>query len=156
MSHVEDSLLNRPGRHASAGKQPLVARHTDQDSQLEILDKLAQLEACLASVKDDLQEVKSHAESRKLDARTIVALFAIALSLAGYVVQEARSTSRLDTEIETTKARLAVVERIQAINTEGRIRTEVELQQLHQGQEEIKRLLVQHDSRIRGLTPRSQ
>jgi hypothetical protein len=156
MSHVEDGLLNRPRPRAGAGKQPLVARHTEQDSQLEMLDKLTQLEASLASVKDDLQAVKSRVEARKLDGRTIVALVAIALSLTGYVLQEARSTSRLDTEIETAKARLAVVERIQAINTEGRIRTEVELQQLRQGQEEIKRLLVQHDSRIRGLTPRRQ
>jgi len=157
MSRIDDGLLNKPTqRVGSAGKQPLVERHTDQDSQREVLDKLTQLEVSLVSVRDDLQAVKHRAEARKLDGRTIVALCALALSLAGYVIQEARNTSRQDTEIETAKARLTVVERIQATNTEGRIRMEVELQQLRQGQEEIKRMLEQHDSHTRALTQRNQ
>ena len=157
MSRIEDGLLNKPTqRVGGTGKQPLVARHLDQDSQREVLDKLTQLEVSLASVKDEFQAVKHRAEARKLDGRTIVALCALALSLAGYVIQEARNTSRQDTEIETAKARLTVVERIQATNTEGRIRMEVELQQLRQGQEEIKRMLEQHDSHTRALTQRNQ
>ncbi|HXZ40708.1 MAG TPA: hypothetical protein VEG68_08200 [Terriglobales bacterium] len=151
MSHVEDSLLDRSRQRAGAGKQPLVARHTDQDSQLEMLDKLTQLEASLESVKDHLQAVKSRAEARKLDARTVVALCAIALSLAGYVVQEARNSSRQDAEIEMTKARVTNLERIAAANTEARIRSEVEFKALREGQEEIKRMLEQHDSHMRGL-----
>ena len=156
MSHVEDSLVKRPRRRAGAGKQPLVARHADQDSQLEMLDKLTQLEASLASVKDDLQAVKSRAETRKFDARTIVALGAIALSLAGYAVQEARNSSRQDAEIEMTKARVANLERIAAANTEARIRSEVEFKALREGQEEIKRILQQHDIRTRATVQRSQ
>ena len=156
MSHVEDSLVKRPRRRAGAGKQPLVARHADQDSQLEMLDKLTQLEASLESVKDDLQAVKSRADARKLDARTIVALCAIALSLAGYVVQEARNSSRQDAEIEMTKARVTNLERIAAANTEARIRSEVEFKALREGQEEIKRLLQQHDSHTRSQMQRNQ
>jgi predicted regulator of Ras-like GTPase activity (Roadblock/LC7/MglB family) len=156
MSHVEDSLLNRPRQRVGTSKQPLVARHTDQDSQLEMLDKLTQLEASLAAAKDDLQAVKSRAETRKLDARTIVALVAIALSLTGYVIQEARNTSRQDAEIEMTKARVSNLERIAAANTEARIRSEVEFKALHEGQEEIKRMLLQHDTRTRATVQRNQ
>jgi hypothetical protein len=156
MSQIDDGLVNRSRQRVGSGKQPLVARHTDQDSQLEMLDKLTHLEASLASVKDDLKAVKSRSEGRKLDGRTIVALVALALSIAGYVVQEARNSSRQDAEIETAKARLAVVERIQAINSEARVRTEVELQQLRQGQEEIKRLLERHDSQTRAAVQRNR
>jgi hypothetical protein len=156
MSHGEDSLLNKPRQHASSGKQPLVVRSTDQDSQLEMLDRLMQLETSLASVKEGLKAIKSRGELRKLDARTLVALGAMALSITGYVIQDARNTSRQDTEIETAKARLAIVERVQAINTDGRIRMEVELQQLREGQAELKRLLEQHDSHSRGAVQQSQ
>ena len=154
MSNVEDGLLNRPRQRVGAGKQPLVARHRDQDSQLEMLDKLTQLEASLALVKNDLRAVKNRGEARKFDARTIVALCAIALSLAGFVVQEARNSSRQDAEIEMTKARVGNLEKIAAANTEARIRSEVEFKALREGQEEIKRMLEQHDSQTRTTVQR--
>jgi hypothetical protein len=156
MSHVDDAVLNKPRQRASSGKQPLVVRSTQEDSQPEILAKLMRLETSIASVKEDLKAVKSRSESRRFDARTLVALAAIGLSIAGYVIQDARNASRQDTEIEAAKARLTVVERIQATNTEGRIRMEVELQQLRLGQDEIKRLLEQHDSQTRGIIQRSR
>jgi hypothetical protein len=156
MSRVDNGLLNKPRQRAGVGKQPLVVRRADQDSQLEMLDKLTQLETSLASVKDELKEAKTRGEFRKLDARTIVALVAIALSITGYVIQEARNTSRQDAEIEMTKARVSNLERIAAANTEARIRSEVEFKALREGQEEIKRLLEQHDTRTRAVAPRSR
>lgn len=148
-TYVDNGLLTKPRQRVSSGKQPLVARHTEQDSQLEMLNKLTQLETSLTSVKDDLQAVKSRGETRKLDTRTIVAIFAIALSLAGYVVQDARNSSRQDAEIEMTKARVSNLERIAAANTEARIRSEVEFKALREGQEEIKRMLERHDLQTR-------
>lgn len=156
MSHVENSLLNKSRQRASSGKRPLVVRETRENSQLETLDKLTHLETSLASVKDDLKAAKTRGEFGKLDARTIVALVAIALSITGYVIQEARNTSRQDAEIEMTKARVSNLERIAAANTEARIRSEVEFKALREGQEEIKRLVEQHDIRTRGTIQRSQ
>jgi hypothetical protein len=147
MSDVDGGLLNRSRQRAPAGKQPLVVRRADQDPQLEMLERLAQLEASVASVRDDLRSAGGRGESKKLDVRTLVAICAIALSITGYVIQDARNASRQDTEIEAAKSRLTAIERIQATNTEGRIRTEVELQQLREGQEEIKRMLERKDTR---------
>ena len=156
MSQIDEGLLNRSRQRGTSGKQPLVARHTNQDSQLEMLEKLTQLETSLALVKDDLQAVKSRSESKKLDARTIVAICAIALSLAGYVVQDARNSSRQDAEIEMTKARVANLERIATANTEARIRSEVEFKALREGQEEIKRMLERHDIQSRAAAQRNR
>lgn len=156
MRQIDDRVLNPPGARVTSGKQPLVARHTDQDSQLEMLNELRRLESSLESVKDDVKAVKSRSEARKFDARTTVAICAIALSLAGYVVQEARNSSRQDAEIELTEARVSNLERIAAANTEARIRSEVEFKALREGQEEIKRLLEQHDSQTRAVMRRSQ
>jgi len=155
-TYTDDRLLDRPRQRVAAGKQPLVARHTDQNSQLEMLSELRQLEASLESLKDDLKAVKSRSERRKFDLRTIVAVCAIALSLAGYVVQEARNSSRQDAEIEMTKARVSNLERIATINSEARIRSEVEFKALREGQEEIKRLLERHDSQTRSAIRRNQ
>jgi len=153
MSQIDDRVLNVPKARVPTGKQSLVARHTDQDSQLEMLSELRRLDASLESVKEDL---KARSEGRKFDARTIVAICAIALSLAGYVVQEARNSSRQDAEIEMTKARVSNLERIAAANTEARIRSEVEFKALREGQEEIKRMLERHDSQMRTAMRRNQ
>jgi hypothetical protein len=94
-------------------------------------------------------EVGKNREQNRLlrfDGRTLVAVGAIALSITGYVLQDARNTSKRDAEIETTKARVTSLERIAATNTEGRIRTEVELGELREGQAEIKALIQAHDS----------
>jgi heme oxygenase len=76
-------------------------------------------------------------------------LAAVALSITGYVVQDARNSSRQDTEIEATKARVQRLEQIAATNTEARIRTEVQLGELRDGQNEIKTLIQAHDSASR-------
>jgi hypothetical protein len=82
-----------------------------------------------------------------LDARTLIAVGAIALSIVGYVLQDARNGTRQDGDIEATKARVTHLEQSAATNTEGRIRTEVELQEVREGQAEIKRMIAAHDTR---------
>jgi hypothetical protein len=156
MSQIDDGLLNRPRQRVGCGKQPLVARHADADSQLEMLDKLTQLESSLASVKEDLRSAKIGNEAKKFDVRTIIAICAIFLSLAGYVIEDARNSSRQDAEIEMTKARVSNLERIAAANTEARIRSEVEFKALREGQEEIKRMLERHDIQTRAAGQRNQ
>jgi soluble cytochrome b562 len=81
----------------------------------------------------------------KFDSRALIALGAIAISIAGYVIQDARSTARQDSELESTKARVIRLEQIAATNTEGRIRTEVQLGELRQGQNEIMTMIQEHD-----------
>lgn len=130
-----------------AGKQPLVVRQADERVQLdEVLEKLAHLEAMAES---GAATVKAGTEKQalKLDVRSIVAICAILLSITGYVVQEARNTSRQDAEIESTAVRLMNLEKITATNTEARVRSEVELDELRQGQAEIKELLRAKDQR---------
>jgi Ulp1 family protease len=74
---------------------------------------------------------------------------ALALSITGYVIQDARNTARQDSELESTKARVQRLERIATTNTEARIRTEVQLGELRDGQNEIKTLIQAHDSASR-------
>jgi hypothetical protein len=85
----------------------------------------------------------------KFDSRTLIALAAFALSVFAYVVQDARNSSRQDTEIEATKTRVMRLEQIAATNTEARIRTEVQLGELKEGQNEIKVLIQAHDTASR-------
>jgi hypothetical protein len=66
-------------------------------------------------------------------------------SLRAAVVPDARNSARLDSEIEATKARVMRLEQIAATNTEGRIRTEVQLGELRDGQAEIKAMIQAHD-----------
>jgi hypothetical protein len=62
---------------------------------------------------------------------------------------DARNSARQDTEIEATKARVVRLEQIAATNTEGRIRTEVQLVGLRDGQAEIKAPIQAHDGASR-------
>jgi len=78
-----------------------------------------------------------------------VAIGAIAVSLTGYILQDARNSSRRDAEIETIKARVESLEKIAAANTEGRIRSDMQLGELREGQEQIKALIQAHDSASR-------
>jgi len=63
----------------------------------------------------------------------------------GFVTMDARNTSRQDTELEATKARVQRLEQIATTTTEARIRTEVQLGELREGQNEIKALIQAHD-----------
>jgi hypothetical protein len=144
----EETVMSRQ-RHRSAAEKVPAVPYTTKDFQLEVLDKLADMEEVARSLEEawnkKLEAVK---EQRlvKFDSRTLIALGAIALSIGGYVIQDARSTARQDSEIEATKARVQRLEQIAATNTEGRIRTEVQLGELRDGQIEIKAMIQAHDS----------
>ena len=128
------------------------AQYTAKDFQLEVLDRLEEMQRFAESLDDawnkKLELVKEQ-RLLKFDSRTLIALGALALSIAAYVVQDARSIARQDSEIEATKARVVRLEQIAATNTEGRIRTEVQLSQLREGQNEIKAMIAAHDGTSR-------
>lgn len=139
------------------GKQLRAGCYTTKDYQLDVLGQLAEMQSLTQSLQESLTaEMRRNQEQRKLlrfDGRTLVAIGAIALSLTGYILQDARSSSRRDAEIETTKTRVTSLEGIAATNTEGRIRTEVELDRLREGQSEIKALIQAHDSATKKSQP---
>ena len=146
-------------RQRELGERPTAgAPYTAKDFQLEVLDRLQEMqsfsEALQITWERKLEAVK---EQRlvKFDSRTLIALGALALSIAGYVIQSAGNGARQDSEIEATKARVQRLEQIAATNTEARIRTEVELGQLHDGQNEIKELIEAHDTASRGRAPKN-
>ena len=145
----QDEFLERSRAAGSTGKTSRAIPYTAKDFQLEVLGQLAEVqalaEALQESVANDLKKTEEQGRLLRFDGRTLVAIGAIALSLTGYVLQDARNASRRDAEIETTKARVASLERIAATNTEGRIRTEVELGELREGQAEIKAMIAAHD-----------
>lgn len=145
---MSEELLNRL-RHRTADKVT-TTQYTAKDFQLEVLGKLAELQSTSEEMeKNWREELKGVKEQRpiKFDSRTLVALGALALSITGYVIQDARNTARQDNEIETTKGRVVRLEQIAATNTEGRIRTEEELTKLREGQAEIKAMIQAHDAR---------
>jgi hypothetical protein len=144
-------------RHRAGDKPAQAAQYTAKDFQLEVLDKLAEMQSLAGSLEESWShKLEAIREQRllKFDSRTLIALGAIALSVTGYVIQEARNTARQDSEIEATKARVVRLEQIAATNTEGRIRTEVQLGELRDGQTEIKALIQAHDSMSRKIAPR--
>jgi len=129
--------------------------YTSKDFQFEVLGQLGEMRTLTQELQEALEvEIRKSSDQHKLlrfDGRTLIAIGAIALSLTGYVLQDARNTSKRDAEIETMKARVTRLEEIAATNTEGRVRTEVELGELREGQAEIKRLIEAHDSVTRKL-----
>jgi len=130
-------------------KQARSALYTSKDFQREVLGQLAEMhtltEALRESLANELGKTREQSKRMPFDGRTLVAIGAIALSLTGYVLQDVRNTSTRDLDIETTKARVVNLERIESTNTEGRIRAEVELGELREDQAEIKRMIGQHD-----------
>lgn len=130
--------------------------YTAKDFQLEVLDRLAEMQSLTESMEESWnKKLEAVKEQRllKFDSRTLIALGAIALSITGYVIQDARNTAKQDSEIEATKARVVRLEQIAATNTEARIRTEVQLEELRGGQDEIKAMIRAHDSASRKETP---
>ncbi|HEV2324951.1 MAG TPA: hypothetical protein VGS10_13455 [Terracidiphilus sp.] len=151
----EESLLNRLRpralEKASGGPQ-----YTTKDFQLEVLGQLAELQSLAEMMEQNWrEEIKALKDQRllKFDSRTLVALGAVALSITGYVVQDARNIARQDSEIESTRARVARLEQIAATNTEGRIRTEEEVAKLREGQAEIKGMIQARDNASRKMQP---
>jgi hypothetical protein len=147
----EHEVPNRPRQRPGVGRQPLVVRHAEENDQMDgVLERLARLETT-AEPSVGTREPADERRLARLDARTIAAVAAILLSIAGYVIQDARNTSRQDAEIESAKARLVNLERIAATNTEARVRSEVELEELRQGQAEIKDLLRAHENETKAI-----
>ncbi len=155
---MSESEVDSPGKQkqrAGVGKASVGAQYTAKDFQLDVLGKLEETQARV-EVLQELWRKDSHvAKEEKLlrfDGRTLIAIGAIALSMTGYVLQDARTRTKQDTDIETTKARVTRLEQIAETNTEGRIRLEVELRELRDGQEEIKRLINAHDKNAGGVS----
>jgi hypothetical protein len=144
---MSENSLMEPTQAASAGgsKQGRTAPYTTKDFQLDVLGQLAEMQELTEGLRESFaREQKKNQESNsllKFDGRTLVAIGAIALSLTGYFLEDARNSSKRDEEVENTKARVVDLERIAAINTEGRIRSEVQLGELREGQAEIKALI---------------
>jgi hypothetical protein len=134
----------------AGGKAQRNLPYTSKDFQLEVLGQLAEMrelaEGLRESIENELGRTREPSKRLPLDGRTIVAIGALALSITGYVLQDARNTSKRDSEIEMTRARVTRMEEIAVTSAEGRIRTEVELGELRDSQAEIKRLMAQHDN----------
>jgi hypothetical protein len=145
----EDNFLERQQQAATGAKTARAVPYTAKDFQLEVLGHLAEMQALTESLRETVtKELKRRQDESRLlrfDGRTLVAIGAIALSLTGYILQDARNSTKRDAELESAMARLTSLERTAAINTEGRIRTEVELGELREGQVEIKALIQGHD-----------
>ena len=143
----EDNFARQRHRVIGERAAPVVS-YSAKDFQLEVLDRLAEMQSLAQSLEvtwDKKLEAVKEQRLLKFDSRTLIALAAVALSIGGYVIEDARSTSRQDAEIEATKARVQRLEQIATTNTEARIRTEVELGELRDGQNEIKTLIQAHD-----------
>jgi soluble cytochrome b562 len=144
-----NEIASRQRHRAATDKSLSSSQYSLKDFQLEVLDRLTEMQNMVASQEvawsEELERVKDQ-KLLKFDSRTLVALAAITLSLAGYVIQGARSTAKQDSELESTKARVMRLEQIASTNTEARIRTEVQLGELRDGQAEIKALIQAHDS----------
>jgi len=137
---------------AVAGTQYLA-----KDFQLEVLDRLAEVQDFAASLEQSWEKkLEAVKEQRlvKFDSRALIAMGALALSISGYVIQGARNSARQDSELAATEARVQRLEQIAATTTEARIRTEVQLGELREGQNEIKALLEPHNSAGRRTSSR--
>jgi hypothetical protein len=152
--------MSEDEQHSVGGKQARGGTYTTKDFQLEVLGQLTEMREVARELREELaNEAKKNSEAwepRRLlrfDGRTLVAIGAIALSMTGYVLQDARNSTKRDAEIESATARITNLERVEAANTEGRIRTEVELGELREGEAEIKALIEAHDSASRGTHP---
>jgi soluble cytochrome b562 len=152
----DDSILRQRHR-GPVDRSGAGVPYSAKDFQLEVLDRLEEMrsfaEALDQSWDRKLQAVKEQ-RLLKFDSRSLIALGALALSIAAYVVQDARNTAKQDSELEATKARVQRLEQIATTNTEARIRTEVQLGELRDGQNEIKTLIQAHDSASRKVGSR--
>ena len=74
------------------------------------------------------------------------------INCRAYANRDARNTARQDSELAATQARVQRLEQIAATTTEARIRTEVELGELREGQNEIKVMLQAHDNASRRMS----
>lgn len=148
---MSEEEAGKPGYAAGGTKLSRGAAYTTKDFQLEVLGQLAEMQALAEELRDTLAheaekntEVRRDQEQSRLlrfDGRTLVAIGAIALSLTGYVLQDARNSTKRDAQIDSATARITNLERVETANTEGRIKLEVELGEVREGQAEIKTII---------------
>lgn len=140
MNEDDELIRTRPG---TGVKQARAIPYTSKDFQLEVLGQLSEVQELTESLREALQlEIKRSREQNKLlrfDGRTLVAIGAIALSLTEYVLQDARNSSRRDSDVETLKARVLQLEEVAEANTEKRVRLEVQMGEMREGQAEIQK-----------------
>lgn len=144
----EASVLRGQRVRVTAERAGASAAYTAKDFQLEVLDRLEEMQSFTAALDGTWEKKLETVREQRLlrfDSRALIALGALALSIASYVIQAARSSARQDSEMESAKARILRLEQIATTNTEARIRTEVELGELREGQNEIKALIQAHD-----------
>jgi len=144
----EANLLSRQRLRGVSERPATGVPYTAKDFQLEVLDRLEEMQNFTTSLEESWsKKLEAVREQRlmKFDSRALIAMGALALSIAGYVLQDARNSARQDSQIEAATSRIARLEQIAATNTEGRIRTEVQLGELREGQNEIKALIQAHD-----------
>ena len=145
---MSDATIMNRQRVRTAERATSGVQYTAKDFQLEVLDRLEEVQGLAAGLEQSWdRKLEAVKEQRllKFDSRALIALGAVALSIAGYVIQDARSIARQDSELESTKARVLRLEQIAATNTESRIRTEVQLGELREGQNEIKAMIQEHN-----------
>ena len=146
----DENILRQ--RHRAMERPVPNVPYSAKDFQLEVLDRLQEMRSFAESLDESWnKKLQAVREQRllKLDSRALIAMGALALSITGYIIQDARNTARQDSELEATKARVQRLEQIATTNTEARIRTEVQLGELRDGQNEIKSLIRAHDSASR-------
>jgi hypothetical protein len=145
----DDDLQGRLRQAVGGGvKPPRPGIYTAKDFQLEVLSQLAEMQAvteALDALRNELKAGREHSNLLRFDGRTLVAIGAIALSITGFALQDARNSSRRDADIETTKARVTTLEMIEQANTEGRIKTQVQISDLHDGLAEIEATIQGRD-----------
>lgn len=144
----EASVLRGQRVRGAAERGAVAVPYTAKDFQLEVLDRLEEMQTFTAALEETWEKKLETVREQRLlrfDSRALIALGALALSIASYVIQAARSSARQDSEMESAKARILRLEQIATTNTEARIRTEVELGELRVGQNEIKALIQAHD-----------
>jgi hypothetical protein len=146
---VNNENLENKDLNSLEAKQARVGPYTTRDFQLDVLGQLEEVRTTTQALQQSVTGLKKNQEQSRLlrfDGRTLVAIGALALSLTVYMLQDARNMSRRDADIETTKARVKTLEGIAEVNTEGRIKAEVELEELREGQVEIKELIRGRES----------
>jgi soluble cytochrome b562 len=153
---MNDECVGSKPRHRG-GVEKAALQYTAKDFQLEVLDKLSEVQSLAEALEESWNEKMVAMQEKRLlkfDSRTLIALAAVTLSVAGYVIQDARNTARQESEMEATQARVVRLEQTTATNTEARIRTEVQLAELRDGQTEIKVLIEARDKVNKKVSPR--
>ena len=120
---------------------PLVRPNTHSVNLLDVVNRDIKNSTAVL-LYDQTKLVPDEMESSKQAIESNVA----GSDISFFVYPDARNSARQDSELAAMEARVQRLEQIAATTTEARIRTEVQLGQLREGQNEIKALLEPHNS----------